>query len=405
MAINALLDYLWLNQSSPLKNQGVSAKELLAVIPDEMLVHLSRSTQVDYQVKKLYGRSMFYLLLYGLLESRASLRSFEDIFNSSKFKVIFNLDRDTKTKYNSISDRLSMMDEGYFRQVYELLYQDFSKLFSREDGLKHSITRVDSTMVVEVANKLQAGMVVGALKATGPRQIKYTVSLTDLLPSSVRMFTEQQYLSEDIAIHQAVKSHIDRSRDNVLVFDRGVSSRKAFNELDNDGLRFVTRINPKARHDAVERFTLPEGGVRAGNLTVRSDEQVALFDRHHQRSNVFRLLQTQDDQGNALWFLTNMMEDDPETIIAIYRKRWDIEVFFRFIKQELNFKHFISTSVNGISIILYMTMILSMLILIYKKLNGVGYKTAVRRFLLEVDELYMSQIIAISGGDPSLVFR
>jgi hypothetical protein len=388
-----------------LKKTGVSAKELLAVIPDEMLVHLSLSTQVDYQVKKLYGRSMFYLLLCGLLESRASLRSLEDTFNSSKFKVIFNLDRDARTKYNSISDRLSMMDEEYFRHVYELIYQDFSVLFSKDDGLKYNITRVDSTMVAEAANKIHEGMVVGTRKEDGPKQVKYTMSLTNPLPSSVEVFTGQQYLSEDLAIPQGIKNHVDKSKDNVFVFDRGVSSRKAFNEMDNDDLRFVTRINPKARHEVLERFTLPEGGVRVGNLTVRRDEKVTLFDRHHQRSNAFRLLQTEDDRGNALWFLTNMMEDDLETIITIYRKRWDIEVFFRFIKQELNFKHFISTKLNGISIILNMTLILAMLILVYKKLNGLGYKTARRRFLIEVEELYMSMIISISGGDPSLVFR
>jgi IS4 transposase len=100
-----------------------------------------------------------------------------------------------------------------------------------------------------------------------------------------------------------------------------------------------------------------------------------------------------------------MQEDDPSSIIAIYKKRWDIEVFFRFIKQELNFKHFISTNLNGISIILYMTLILAMLILVYKKLNGLGCKTARRRFLIEVEELSILMIISISGGDPNLVFR
>ncbi len=59
----------------------------------------------------------------------------------------------------------------------------------------------------------------------------------------------------------------------------------------------------------------------------------------------------------------------------------------------------------GIKVVLYMTLILAMLILIYKKMNGIGYKTAVRRFLVEMDELYMTQIIRISGGDPDLVFR
>ena len=370
-------------------------------------MNLSQSTQVDYQVKKLYGRSMFYLLLYGLLESRASLRSLEDTFNSTKFKVIFSLDRETQTKYNSISDRLSTMDEGYFRAIYERLYQDFAAQYSVKEGLAYSITRVDSTMVAEVAQKLQEGMVVGLRGKEGdrPKQVKYTVSLTNLLPSSVEVFIDQQYLSEDMAIPQAIRAHVDRKVDNVFVFDRGVASRKAFNELDDSEIRFITRINPNARHEVLENYPLPTAGLKVGNLTITQDASVALFDKYHKRSNAFRMLQANNDRGETLWFLTNMLEPESETIIALYKKRWDIEVFFRFIKQELNFKHFISTSPNGIKVVLYMTLILAMLILIYKKMNGIGYKTAVRRFLVEMDELYMTQIIRISGGDPDLVFR
>ena len=92
-------------------------------------------------------------------------------------------------------------------------------------------------------------------------------------------------------------------------------------------------------------------------------------------------------------------------IIKIYKKRWDIEVYFRFLKQELNLKHLISTSINGIRIILYMTMILSMLILIYKKANGYGYREAKRKFYYEIDELFIALVAVILGGDPNLVFR
>ena len=79
--------------------------------------------------------------------------------------------------------------------------------------------------------------------------------------------------------------------------------------------------------------------------------------------------------------------------------------FFRFIKQELNFSHFMSTNENGIKIILYMTLILSMLILIYKRINQIGYKTAKRRFGIELDELIMAIVVQYCGGDPNLVFR
>ncbi|MBB3187380.1 hypothetical protein [Microbacter margulisiae] len=52
-----------------------------------------------------------------------------------------------------------------------------------------------------------------------------------------------------------------------------------------------------------------------------------------------------------------------------------------------------------------MTLILSMLLLIYKRLNNIGYKTAKRRFGIELDELMMALIVRFCGGDPSLVFR
>jgi len=75
----------------------------------------------------------------------------------------------------------------------------------------------------------------------------------------------------------------------------------------------------------------------------------------------------------------------------IVRQPGNIEVFFRFIKQELNASHFLSVSENGIKVMLYMTLIASMLLLLYKKLNDLGYKTAKWRFTKEC------------GGDPALM--
>lgn len=385
--------------------KNIKANELLQFIPEDRFAGIIKDTNIDYQVKKLYGRNMFYLLLYGLLEStKTSLRSLEDVFNSTKFKVIFNLDKNLNTKYNSISDRLSTMNVDFFKEVFELLYNKFSKCYNEKESLSYNITRVDSTMVAEVANKISDGMVVGTKKENGIKQIKYTLSLTNLLPSSVEVFTGQSYLSEDIAIPEAILAHADKSKDNVFVFDRGVQSRKAFNEIDEQRLNFVTRLNIPIRKQVIEAFDVPEG-EKVNNLTIISDEKVYLFDKNGKKSKPFRLIMTKNEKCEGLAFLTNMFEPTIKDIIGIYKRRWDIEVFFRFIKQELRFSHFISTSINGIKIVLYMTLILSMLVLLYKKFNAVGYKTAKRRFYFEVEELYMSIIIKLSGGDPNLVFR
>lgn len=102
-------------------------------------------------------------------------------------------------------------------------------------------------------------------------------------------------------------------------------------------------------------------------------------------------------------FFTNNLELSPKEIADIYKQRWDIEVFFRFIKQELNASHFLSVSENGIKVILYMTLIASMLLLLYKKINELGYKTAKRRFTIELWETIVKIIVKDCGGEPSKV--
>jgi len=113
--------------------QKVSVEELLKLIPDEEISILAKDTKVDYCAKVLYGRSVFYLLLYGLLQiDRTSQRGLEDLFNSSKFKFLFNIDPTKTIRHSSISERLSVMDAVFFEQTFELFYQKLSSLYSEQ---------------------------------------------------------------------------------------------------------------------------------------------------------------------------------------------------------------------------------------------------------------------------------
>jgi hypothetical protein len=389
----------------PSKDTGkkVTVKQLLGLIPDEELSRLAGQTGVDYWAKVLYGKSMFYLLLFGLAEcEKASLRSLEDIFNSRRFKFLFNLDPDQTVRYSSISDRLATMELSFFEEAYRLIYSLFRDHFSDKDAQIYNIVRVDSTMVAETANKLEKGMSVGR-KKDGKKQVKYTVCLEDVLPSSVEVFTSQSELSEDLTIPVAILKLIDTHIDNVFVFDRGVQARKAYIDIDHKGYRFVTRLKETVKYETIEDLNTIQG-LQIGNLTVQSDEWVYLF-KGKKTEVPFRLLKMRNEQGKLLIFLSNMKEIPAEDIIMIYKKRWDIEVFFRFIKQELNFSHFMSTNTNGIKIILYMTMILAMLVHVYKKFNNVGFKTAKRRIKIELDDLLTILIVQACGGDPNVIFN
>jgi len=390
-------------------NTRITVKELLSVIPDEQISRLAVNTQVDYCTKVLYGRSVFYMILYSLLESdRTSLRTMEDIFNSVKFKFLFNLDQSKTVRYSSISERLSVMEVSFFEKLFDHFYNQLSQLYSQQELDKYNLVRVDSTMVAETSVKLAKGISFKH-KNNDKKQAKFTVAFDGILPCDVKTFLTQSEINECLTIPQVIKDHARKYKQKLYVFDRGMNKRSVFDELQSETIDFVTRLNPGTLYQSVE--VLEQSDRLIGNLKLLKDEIVYLFNWVNNRKTkeltkeTFRLITTENKDGEILLFLSNLKQEKAENITDLYRKRWDIEVFFRFIKQELNFSHFMSTNENGIKIILYMTLILSMLLLIYKRLNNVGYKTAKRRFGIELDEIIIAMIVRFCGSDPSLVFR
>lgn len=391
------------------KTKKISIAELLSLLPDQELNKIAKRTKVNYYVKVLDGKSIFYLILYALVEcQRNSLRTMEDIFNSPQFKFLFNLDSSQTVRHSSISERLSVINVEFFQQAYELTYDYFSTYYGRLQREKTKLVRVDSSMVAEAANKLLEGMNVGK-KKDGKKQIKYTVAFDGQLPCMSKIFTAKEALSEDRTIPKVVFDYAQKDKGAIFTFDRGVSKREVFRSLSTNGTRFITRLNPNAKFKLIREL---EDGMnrKVGELELVKDLEVQLTKNGKEHwvysKETFRLIITRHpEDGMEYWFLTNLFDIETEEALTYYKKRWDIEVFFRFLKQELNFSHITSTNPNGIAVMMYMTMITAMLVLVYKKLNKVGYKTAVRRISIELDELIIKMIVKYCGGDPSLVFR
>ena len=210
----------------------ISIIQLLSLIPDEDIRKIAKRTHVDYYTKILDGKSLLCLILYSLIEcQRNSLRTMEDIFNSSSFKFLFNLDSSRRVKYNSISERLSVINIDFFKRSYELIHSQFSQYYSEEEIENMQLIRVDSTMVAEAANKLKNGMNIGK-KKDGKKQIKYTIAYDGKYPCMSELFTDKSYLSEDLAIPKVVYTYTEKNKNCVFVFDRGVSKRQVLCNLN-----------------------------------------------------------------------------------------------------------------------------------------------------------------------------
>lgn len=340
------------------RSSNIKVSDILALIPDLDITKIARETNVNYYAKVLDGKSVLYLILYSLIEQkRNSLRTMEDIFNSVQFKFLFGLDPSKSVRYSSISERLSLIDISFFERSYELFYDTYSKLYSPEEQEKHKLIRVDSSMVAEAANKLEMGMKVGpkGKHSSRPKQIKYTLSFDGLLPCSADIFTTQEALSEDKTIVPVVFKCASKHRNAVFVFDRGVQKRSSFTSMENKKINFVTKLNLGSRYKIVEEFENINEDTES-SIEIVGDQKVNLGDPKSRRylEEEFRLIATKNKKtGTKGLVLTNIFDKTALEIINIYKQRWDIEVFFRFLKQELNFKHFTSTSQNGIKVMLY----------------------------------------------------
>ena len=406
------------------KDHKTNIQQILRLIPDELLSKLALNTKVDYCAKVLQGERLFYLLLYAILRSeRISQRYLEDVFKTRHFKFLFNYSVGLKVSHSSISEKLSKINLDFFKQAYEAIYEQFNQVYSAKEQEQLCLIRVDSSMVAEACTKLQKGMSVGKKKTKEPenekKQVKYTMAYDGAGICLAELLTESRYLSEDIAIPQVINNliKIDKEHRNLYVFDRGVSSLNSYNKLTEQQAQFVCRIKTNRKREFVHSLMESHTESDLGSLELVSDEVIHLFDSAKNGFSTveYRLivakrkveLDTTPPQNkgkfkrveNEFYFLTNNFEMSAKQVTQCYKKRWDIEVFFRFIKQELNFKHFLSVNQNGLQVMLYMTLIAAMLLMLYKRTNEIGFVTAKRRFTMEIEDMITAMAIIYCGGD------
>lgn len=377
----------------------VGVREILSLIPDGLLSDLAAQTGVDKHVKKLDGRSVFQLFLYTFLtEDEISLRSLSKSFGNGRFRILDeNAVIDEKTGKSSISDRLRTIKVDYFSKIFDHLVERYQRILPKD--LKEKVVRFDSTILTLSSKLLKEGFPARQInpeKAT-KNQIKFAIGFNQI-PTTMKLFSESKE-TDEIALRKVVLAH-KYEPDSIAVFDRGLSSRSTLREIDQSGIDFVTRLNDKANYRVVETNASVIGQI-TGNLTLREDLIVQLRSRRtHWVDHLFRLVIAENEEGKKLFFLTNRRDLSAIEICEIYKKRWDIEVFFKFIKQELHAKHFLSRSLNGIQVTFYMILILSLLLMAFKYLNKLeGYHWVKWDFRKELRDLVNRDIVYIFDGN------
>ncbi|MBT2724752.1 IS4 family transposase, partial [Bacillus sp. ISL-46] len=124
-----------------------------------------------------------------------------------------------------------------------------------------------------------------------------------------------------------------------------------FDPMTDEGYFFVSRLRKNAVVRSLEHFELPEDSV------VMSDEMIVIGTAQNRLENVFRLLKVLDSKGNQLNLITNRFDLSADEIAELYKSRWAIELFFKWVKQHLNIKKFYAQSQQGVHNQVYIALI------------------------------------------------
>lgn len=375
----------------------VRFSELMACVPGKLFDEVNAELKVDRCNHKLTGQSLFQILLYNLCEEdKISLRVIEDSFNNHQFKL-YQKDKPLRASKSGISDRLKTIDYRYYEKIFIKLRSACAKKIPGHD--KQLIKRFDSTLI-----KLSSKLLKNGFSCKDKNYVKFSVGF-DGIPCSVRIGSERSDTSEDVALRDAIKQ-ASLSKNDIVVFDRGISARKTLKDFDQLGIRFVTRLNDKANYRVIKEIPLEEKkteDITENDLEISSDNIVQLKSKDKCWVKAkFRLVKAfNKTTGKPILFLSNIMTMTALEITEIYKARWDIEVFFKFIKQYLNTEHFLSRDINGIKVVFYMILIAALLILTFKMVNNIpSFKFAKRQFVEQLRRAITYDIILLYRDHP-----
>lgn len=147
------------------------------------------------------------------------------------------------------------------------------------------------------------------------------------------------------------------------VADRGYADYSMFREFDRDGVRFLIRLQENAVFEVERENPLSEVDIAAGVVRDVVLRRLGTEKHNSLLERPLRIVKVQGAEPDQVWVLaTNALDLPAELIVIAYRYRWQIELFFRWLKCVLGCRHLLSQSPSGVTLQVYCAIIAALLI-------------------------------------------
>lgn len=334
--------------------------QLIRSLDREKIVEMSRRHGGEKYVKSFDGYTHLLSMLYAVIQRFDSLREIETSM-TAEVRKLHHVGIDTVPKRSTLSDANARRSEKFFEEVYRDLYdanRDILSSDSRRGGTEEWIKRlriIDSTTVSLFSNAIFRG--VGRHPKTGKKKggikVHAVIHANEGVPCDVQFTSAATNDSFMLA-----PSHYIRNE--ITAMDRAYINYAKFEELTDRGVVYVTKMKKNLNYEMlVDCIHQNPQGV------MEYREQVVVF-RKDDINHIARIITYVDikkgKQPKLISLLTNDFDMPLEAIVAIYRRRWQIESLFKQIKQNFPLRYFYGESANAIKIQIWVTLIANLLL-------------------------------------------
>ena len=322
----------------------------------------------DVRVRKFRCTEQFRAMAFAQLTFRESLRDIEACLDAQPSKLYGMGFRNPVAK-STLADANEQRDWRMWHDLAAILIRCARKLYADDDiglDLDNTVYALDST-TIDLCLSLFPWADFRSTKAAV--KMHTLLDLRGPIPSFIHISNGK--MGDALALDL-----ITPEAGAIYVMDRGYVDFRRLHVFHAAHVFFVTRAKSNMKYHRVYSHPVDKS---AG---ITADQSVALdgfYTSHDYPEHLRRIRFCDPDTNKRLVFLTNNFALPAETIAALYKKRWQVELFFKWIKQNLRIKHFYGTSENAVKTQIWIAVSVYVLAAIIKK--ELGLKMSLYTFL------------------------
>ena len=325
--------------------------EVLNQLPFENFYSLIKETGADKYIKKLFTTKLLYIMFIAQVAQVESLRAMAGrVKNDTDLQDNLKLD---SISASQLSRRLKEMSSDF----WETVFTQVAKIVMQKNNNHLSVTPYADRVHIIDASTIT--LCLNSYLWADYRKTKAGVKTHQcLVYQNGHSYPERAILT---TARNSDKSQLNEllitDPDALYVFDRGYVDYRKWDDYCDAGIRFVTRIKDNFIINIIDQK--PVDGANMTESSVLLGDPKKTIMRHQ-----LRLIHTADSKGTPVVILTNDFKLGTLEISEIYRSRWKIELFFKWVKQHLKVKKFYGQSTNAVYSQIWLALITYCLLLL-----------------------------------------